>query len=183
MPTVIDNSRFRTLLRVYPAGAIRLLYDFHAKPLVAAATRMVRDRQVAVDIVHDAFMVVWDRRESLYDDKRSIEHYLMRVVKYKAIDHCCRQTRVKRLDDWLSVYGEPPAPDEPDDNEYDILELVRQRIQTFPRREKQCMLLKIDHRFSPDETAQMLMITRKAVERSLTSALKRLRKWGKSLKF
>lgn len=53
---------------------------------------------------------------------------------------------------------------------------LRNLIKNFPRRERECLLLKLDEELSLDEIAARLKVSRKAVERSLTSANKRLRR-------
>lgn len=53
---------------------------------------------------------------------------------------------------------------------------VRQLVEKFPKRERECLLMKMDEGLSTEQIAERLNITEKAVERTVTSAYKRLRK-------
>jgi len=181
MFALIDNSRFRKLLQVYPAAAVRILYQLYYKNLFSIALRMVRDKDAADDIVQDAFLAVWANRKKLGDHDRSIEHYLVRIVRNKSVTHYYKHARMQSLDKMLEV-GSPvlstfEISNEPVNGKAEIAQQLRSIISTFPKRERECLLMKIDHKMSVGETAHSLSITPKAVERSITSAYKRLRKW------
>jgi DNA-directed RNA polymerase specialized sigma24 family protein len=47
-------------------------------------------------------------------------------------------------------------------------------LSGFPRRERECLLMQVDGEMPVKEIARRLKISKKAVERSLTSAKKRL---------
>ena len=60
--------------------------------------------------------------------------------------------------------------------ELEISREIREIISTFPRREKECLLMKIDKEMTTEQIAVELNVSKKAVERSVTSANKRLRR-------
>lgn len=88
MSAKIDNNRFRELLFAYPAKAIELLYEAYYSGLIRLALKLTRDEIAAEDIVQEVFLYVWKNHKRLgqYHDQ-SIEHYLARAVRYKAISH------------------------------------------------------------------------------------------------
>lgn len=68
-------------------SAIDILYSRHASTALGLAVRIVRDRQVAEDVVRDAFVAFW-RRAALYDGQRGApREWLLGLVRERAIDH------------------------------------------------------------------------------------------------
>lgn len=182
MPAVIDNERFRKLLRSYPAGAVELLFGIFNKSLVTFAYSLTHDPDAAKDIVQDTFLHVYANNVKLSNHhERSIEHYLVQIVRFKSISYY-RKVRHLSLDDLL-FHDDLPAGHRQNSVEADLIEkeIVRQVhevVITFPKRERECLLMRFEDDFGIDEIAQRLRISRKAVERSITSAKKRLRKWA-----
>src|SRR6476469_2181832 len=86
MPGVFDNERFRKLLLTVPVKAIELLYDHYSESLFRLARNLTKDEVASRDIVQETFTLIWEKRNQLANyHERSIEHYLVRVVKYKSI--------------------------------------------------------------------------------------------------
>jgi len=86
MGIVTDNERFRILLRNYPVQALELVYKLYYKSLLQIAWNLTRDSDAAKDIVQDAFMVLWaDRKKLSKFNEKSIENYLVRIVRNKAV--------------------------------------------------------------------------------------------------
>jgi RNA polymerase sigma-70 factor (ECF subfamily) len=179
MSGVFDNARFRKLLLTVPVKAIELLYDHYYKNLFSLARSLTRDEVVSKDIVQETFVLVWEIRKDLATyEGRSIEHYLVRVVKYKSITSY-RQS-IKEINDKISyVNGHKVNMTEHSVEEkivrLELLEEIRKVIKTFPKRERECLLMRIEDEMSPGEIAEELKVTKKAVERSLTSGMKRIR--------
>ena len=60
--------------------ALGVLYDRYASLCLAAALRVVADREVAEDLVHDTFVAVW-RKIDKFDPRRgSLRSWLLTVV-------------------------------------------------------------------------------------------------------
>lgn len=185
MSTVIENEQFRNLLRSRPAEAVVQLYTVFGKKLLNYATMLTQDDDVAKDIVQDAFLQVLSNSKQLSNyHELSIEHYLAKIVRYRSISHYKRVRHV-RLDTLLfpedRTGGAPDNPIEKSIIEQEIIAEIRSLIATFPPREQECFLLMIDHNLNLDLVAERLNIGRKAVERSVTSARKRLREWAAKL--
>lgn len=163
---------------VRPEKAIEILYERYADILIILAESYVHDRKAAEDIVQETFIHIWEQHRKLgQPDDRSIEHYLVRVVRNKAITCYNKQVRQNRVNAvQMNGYGQPEVSVEARWIDLEINRQIRSIILTFPGREKQCLLMKLDDEFTTQQIAESLSVTRKAVERSLTSAYKRLRK-------
>lgn len=61
-------------------------YDEHSPAMLAAATRVLRDRAAAEDVVQDVFIALW-RRPSAYDPRRGpLGSYLTMMARSRALD-------------------------------------------------------------------------------------------------
>ena len=181
MSGVVDEERFRNLLLSFPAKAIVFLYDQYYHSLIKIARGLTHDQSASEDIVQETFVHVWENHKLLgQHHDRSIQHYLVRVVKNKSISY---YKRMLERQEQKAIYLNGQRLDTRDHSiETDIIQLeinheLRRIIVTFPRREKECLLMKIDEEMTLDQIAKRLNVSKKAVERSLTSANKRLRQY------
>lgn len=180
MATVIDNIRFRKLLRAYPIKAIELLYDLYFKRLVRLATSLTHDSESAEDIVQETFLNVWIKRVELSEDHESLfEQYLVSVVRNKAISF---YNKTKLENNAYSNAMTNQAHTNTGTIENDIIQgervnEIRRVIARFPKTERECLQMNIDKGMTIDQIADHQGVTRKAVEGSLTRARKRLREW------
>lgn len=181
MSGFIHSDRFRKLLLALPQKAIALLYERYYDALVSISDGLVHDRKAAEDIVQETFIHVWEKHRKLgQPDRRSIEHYLVKVVRNKSISWYKESLRHRTyrfvavregmlVNEAASVESQWIGKEMSDE--------IRMFIATFPRRETECLLLRIDEALTTQQIANRLNVSRKAVERSLTSANKRLRKY------
>jgi RNA polymerase sigma factor (sigma-70 family) len=140
---------------------------------------ITKDEDNSKDIVQEAILYIWThRKEFSKDHQTSIQHYLVKIVQSKSLSYF---RKVEHLDvDELSLQNHPVdfTTYEMATVEAEILQQIRDVIATFPKRERECLLMQIDDGMNPDEIASHFKVTRKAIERALTSAVKRLRKWA-----
>jgi len=176
----IDDQRFRKLLHAYPMEAIELLYDLFYKKLFSIAVKLTQDSNAARDIVHDTFLTIWDKRKQVSKGhEKSIEHYLTRIVRNKSVSHFKRRKHLSLED--LIYMKSVTIEENPVEAKLINAELrieLRKVIATFPKREQECILMKIDGELSLDQIAAELKVSRKMVEKCQTKAMKRLRKWA-----
>lgn len=178
MPGPLDNHEIRKLLLRFPGKAIKHLWHQHHKGLVKIAFNLTHDEDAAKDIVQDTFSQIWVNARQLGNYRgRSIEHYLARIVRNKSMTYYNEQVllskrRIRFADDLnLSEQsGEARVI------EVEVTQEILSVVALFPRRERQCLILKLEEDLSNAEISERLGVGVKAVERSLTSAKKRLRK-------
>ncbi|HEY9007449.1 MAG TPA: sigma-70 family RNA polymerase sigma factor [Ohtaekwangia sp.] len=181
MSIVTDNERIRKLLLSYPVGAMKLLYDEFHDSLLNISVYFTKDKEASKDIVQDTFYLVWKNREELgKHHERSIEHYLVRVVKYKSISYY-KKTRQLNIDKLKFIQDQSDsrgivAPFEFELLENQILTQIRNFVSTLPKRQKECFLMQADQGRTVEQIGHALGITPKAVEKNLTRAKKAIRK-------
>lgn len=66
--------------------ALGELYDRYASVALAVALRVLADRAAAEDVVHDAFVVIWQKIDRFDRSRGSLRSWLLTVVRHRAID-------------------------------------------------------------------------------------------------
>lgn len=66
--------------------ALRRLYDQECPRLLGVALRIVRERQAAEDVVHDAFVRIWTKAGSFDARRGSARGWMYTVVRHLALD-------------------------------------------------------------------------------------------------
>jgi len=67
-------------------GALKALYDAEARQMLGVALRIVRQRQLAEDVVQDAFIKVWEKAASFDPQRGSARGWLYSVVRHRALN-------------------------------------------------------------------------------------------------
>lgn len=80
------DARLAEQIRSGDSEALGELYDRYAATALATAMRVVRARDEAEDVVHDAFVAVWRKIDRFDADRGSLRAWLMTVVRNRAID-------------------------------------------------------------------------------------------------
>ena len=178
MQDPLDNLKIRKLLRSFPGEAVKILWNQYHNGLMRIAFNLTHDEDAAKDIVQDTFAHVWVNASKLSKyHERSIQHYLVRIVRNKSITYFHEQVllsgRKIRFADNCNISEQPI---ESRIIQIEVTEDILRMIARFPRRERECLTLKLDEELSNLEISSRLGVGIKAVERSLTSAKKRLRR-------
>jgi RNA polymerase sigma factor (sigma-70 family) len=138
----IDLTRSATVRSVEPGGApdedllrrlvagddqaFRELFSRYAATAHALAFRLVRQAQVAEEIVQEAFLAVW-RNPDRYDGTRgSVRSWLMGTVHHRAVDAVRREQAQRRRADQASGM-EPGIVEDPVDDLLAAIDLPRER--------------------------------------------------------
>lgn len=180
MAGFIENERFRKLLYAFPSKAIEFLYDQYYRSLVSIAKKYTHDQKASEDIVQETFLHVWENHKQLgQHHERSIEHYLVRVVKNKAITFYKRslQINVQKMEFFKEAPCSADLSIEDKIIKCEVENEIRHIIKTFPRREQECLMMKLNEELSTEQIALRLGVSKKAIERSITSGNKRLKKY------
>lgn len=79
--------------------ALGELYDRYASQAMAVAVRVVRDRGRAEDLVHDAFVAIWQKAGSFDATRGSVRGWLLTIVRNRAIDTVRRDRPTSDVDE------------------------------------------------------------------------------------
>jgi RNA polymerase sigma-70 factor (ECF subfamily) len=82
----LDDQFLAERLRSGDREALGMLYDRYASVAMAVAVRVVSDRQLAEDLVHDAYVAVWQKIDRFDPSRGSLRSWLLTIVRNRAID-------------------------------------------------------------------------------------------------
>ena len=181
MSAPINDAHFRNMLYSWPEIGLILLYENFYHKLLRIADMHTRDRQSSEDVLQEVFTDLWRRHKEIGRIcTEPIESYLVRAVQYSSISHYKKRIRTAECETQYYYTKADVFPDtlheQPIDpaNDQRLMKLI---AGTFPPRERDCLLLKMEG-LSGEEIARRLGVTKKAVERNLTRARKRFRRFG-----
>lgn len=90
--------------------ALRQIYEREARWLLGVALRIVRDRDLAHDVLHDAFLQIWQRAASYQRGLGSARGWIYTVVRHRALDVQRRSGRELPVGDDPAGLTEAHAP-------------------------------------------------------------------------
>ena len=113
----LSAARDRQLVRRIEGGdeeAFRSLFATYAPSAMALAVRVVRQTQLAEEIVQEAFLTLW-RSPGVFDERRgSVKAWLMTMVHHRAVDVVRREEAQRRRSDEMVVGVREEAEDPTD---------------------------------------------------------------------
>ena len=181
MSASVNDEHFRNTLYSWPEAGVILFYENFYHKLLRIADIYTRDRKSSEDVLQEVFTDVWKRHKEIGRMRdEPIERYLIRAVQYSSISHYKRRVRTADCETqyyYATTEARLHATAGPDNHCTDDRRLMKLIAGTFPPREKNCLILKMEG-LSVEEIARQLGITRKAVERNLTRARKRFKRFG-----
>ncbi len=78
--------------------ALKEIYDQEASRLLGVALRIVRRREVANEVVHDAFLQIWQKASTFDSARGSGRGWIYTVVRHRALNYIRDDTRETELD-------------------------------------------------------------------------------------
>ncbi len=160
-------------------------------PLCRYALKIVRNNDIAEEIVQDVFVSIWNRRIEL-NIETSLNAYLLSSVKYSCYNHL-RKKNLTIVDTDLTKesFTEQFISDTKADSQItqeELQQIIQNGIHELPEKCQQIFSLSREIGLSNKEIATELDISIKTVENQMTIALQKLRKhvikyWGAFILF
>jgi RNA polymerase sigma-70 factor (sigma-E family) len=172
--TAIASGAFPTTAR----GAVAALFSVHHRRLVGLASLLVDDREVAEEIVQDAFESLYRRWNGLRDPDSAVA-YLDRTVVYGARSTLRRRYTIRRTD-------LPPSQDSPSAEsrgiaqaEFDALSVA---VRGLPQRQREVVVLRFYLDLTEEQAARLLGISLGSVKthghRAIATLKQRMEGWA-----
>ena len=172
----LDDARLVARIAAGEEGAFVIAYDRHAGFVFGSVARFVGDREVAAEIVQDAFLTLWRRARQFDARSGSLLTWLLAIARHRAIDRLRAEGRrpgrdAVRLD---AFTGDGPGagdgrPDVPQElvagtstdpgtvaSRRWIQGVVRTGIAELPEHERQVILLGYGQDLSQSQIAKRL---------------------------
>jgi len=175
----IRDDELLALIRSGDEGAFEVLFRAHAIALRAFALEYVKSRDIAVEVVHDVFLRIWERRERL-EIRESFKAYIYRATRNRALDVVKRSALEQRyVEESMreSVAGETGAPASAQKilEQQDLAAAMERVVAEFPERRRMVFTLRWKSGLRYDEIAELMGTSTKTVENQMTRALRELR--------
>ena len=163
IPVRLDKSSFEALFRSFFPG------------LVLFAQKYVPDRDTAMEIVHNVFLNLWEKRESL-DMSTSLKSYLFRSVHNRCLNFIRDQKKFNRDGTLLEKLDNDQFTDASDLlEEQELEQRIFDSLRALPDRCRQIFSMNRFEGMKYAEIAAKLNISVKTVETQMSKALKILR--------
>ncbi|WP_243409076.1 sigma-70 family RNA polymerase sigma factor [Kushneria phyllosphaerae] len=94
-----DHGRLLVACAEGDQGALQTLYQLEGACLLGVVQRIVHDRAVAEDIIHDAFVNIWTRSHTFDAGRGSGRTWMFSVARHLALNHVRRQGREVTVND------------------------------------------------------------------------------------
>jgi RNA polymerase sigma-70 factor (ECF subfamily) len=182
MKTEIDkiggNAGNGTVLEQVPMTEITEIIKEREAPLLRYAGRLIRDSETARDVVQEVFIryvrISQDRGRNKIDN---IQAWLYKVTRNLCLDHL-KSKRVQLeipIDERIADFAGGESPDRTFEKE-DAMTLVRKKLMELEPRDREVVVLKIEHGRSYKEISEIMGITVTNVGFILHTAIKKLAK-------
>jgi len=171
MKAQTDVELFNDLFNRYRAGFVRFAESY------------VRDREVAENLISDAFVYYWEHRADIASGE-NLPAYILTVVKHKCLNHLRREKLSADITGRLRAYAEWDqaariASLEACDPQYlfsqEICEIIEQTLASLPEQTRRIFHMSRKEHLSQREIAAACGMTVKGVEFHMHKALAALR--------
>lgn len=100
-PTPFDHNAALAACARGDQGALQRLYERENRFLMGVALRIVRDRAAAEDVLHDAFMAIWNRASTFDPNRGEGRGWMCSIVRHGAINAVRASARTVSVDEEL----------------------------------------------------------------------------------
>lgn len=176
--TTLNATQSFELIEAFKAGdeaAFKTVFDGNYQRLFTFAFKLLKNREQAEEVVHDAFLNVWTQRDRL-DSTLPVLPYLYTATKRLALNSlrsiAASQRAVENL--WNTI-EEISNRTEEEIFSNDLQRITEKTIAILPRQQQQVFKMSRYEGLSYEEIAQQLNISKNTVRNHLSAALKSLR--------
>jgi RNA polymerase sigma-70 factor (ECF subfamily) len=173
------DSLWTNALRKGDERAFTDLFHAHYSGLLGYAGRILRDSEMANDVVQETFCRLYEHREQitialslkayLY---KSVYHACLDAIKHRRVEHAYIQREL--MDFYLSRVAQTPEAEMLLHDEA-IREELRKSVDRLPERCREVFLLSRQEGLSNKQVAERMSISEKTVEAQMSKAIARLK--------
>ncbi len=169
-----EISEIIRALRKGDRKAFRSVYDLYERKLFAFIYGYTKNEPLAKDILQEAFIILWNRRETLKPEN-SIKSFLFKIAYNTYIDRLRKkQNELNVLNQWR-YKRIVDAIDEDNETRSLRIEKIKNAIDSLPKRCKEIFLLCKYEGFKYSEISEILDISTKTVHAQMVKAYKLIR--------
>lgn len=171
-----DDKQLLERLKRGDKECFRILFERNAPVFLSFARRLLRDADVAEDVVQNVFMRLWIARERI-DVNRNLRNYLLVAVRNEIYCYL-RMAFNARRDSGDTLVGEMEDAASGLESELSARELeriVEQVVEKMPERRREIFSMSRRQHLSNAEIAERLGLSVRTVEKHIELALQEIR--------
>ena len=142
------------------------VYDYSNR-VCRFVDKLLMDSVVAKDITQEAYMRLWEKRDSV--DFEKVRAWLFTTAYRLSMDHIQRQKRFDREENIPEFWVEPENPD--------LKRIVNESLALLSEVQRSIVLLKDYEGYSYDEIGEMLNLSEQQVKVYLFRARKKVKEY------
>ncbi|HEX2586791.1 MAG TPA: sigma-70 family RNA polymerase sigma factor [Gaiellales bacterium] len=156
--------------------AFARLYDLYAGPAYSLALRVVRDRDLAADVVQEAFLAIWNQASKFDSSRGQPSTWILTVTHHKAVDTVRREER-RRADAIEEARDIPDASLPVEDQAWQGVarEQVRAAMSKLPDPHREVLELAYFAGYTQSQLAERLAVPIGTVKSRTFAAMNALR--------
>jgi RNA polymerase sigma-70 factor (ECF subfamily) len=164
-----------TELQTNGEAAFEKIYNLYSAELIAFAAKRLESLAEVKDILHDVFVDLWTRRETLRITT-SLRAYLYSMVRYKVIDHVRKNVRREYYTQMVRSLESRTDNSTLEQILYeDMTAIVESEIDKLPEKTREVFLMSRYQHKTVREIAEQMQVSEQTVKNQLSTALRRLR--------
>lgn len=177
----VDQAEYEKLLLGQLANgeeeAFTVLYDRYSTRLFQNILRLVKEEDVAKEVLQDLFLKIWESRSTI-DPQKSFRSYLYKIAENLVYDHFRKVSRDKKLTENLVISALANQSSTEETGVYEeSLHLIQKAIEQLPPVRRQVyMLCKLEGK-SYDEIASSLAISTSTISDHIVKANRFIKKF------
>jgi RNA polymerase sigma-70 factor (ECF subfamily) len=144
--------------------------------MVAFAKKYLKDIDLAKEIVHEAFLKLWEKRDEV-DTSKSVKSYLYTSVYNRSLNYIRDNKKFDKTEGKTELLEQAENWDSSNQMIADEIQAkITQTLDDLPEKCRQIFMMSRYEELKYKEIAEKLNISIKTVETQMTKALKALRK-------
>ena len=153
--------------------ALQVLYGRHHVRVYRFGLRLVRDEQVAEDLISEVFLDVW-RQAGKFEGRSAVSTWLLAITRFKALS-ALRKRKDAELDEETAAAIEDTSDDpEVTAQKKDTGKVLRQCLEALTPDHREIIDLVYYHEKSVEEVAEIVGIPENTVKTRMFYARKKL---------
>ena len=154
--------------------AYEKLFRMMKEPLLRFGFRFTRDKSLALDVLQDVFMKLWEKRSNL-EIKVSFKALLYTMVRNRALNMTRNRSRISYSSEMEWTPENTVQSVENSLNTSQLDDFFRKWIDELPPRRKEAFILSRYHAMSNFEIGEVMGLSKRTVDTHIVHALRYLR--------
>lgn len=159
MNTIVGDFDHEAALEACARGerfALRAIYEHESRWLLAVAQRIVRDREVAREVLQDAFLQIWQRASTYQRAFGSARGWIYTVVRHRALDVARRAGREICVGDDFDAVADAGALTDADVSHGADASSLKRCLESLDEQRRNCVVLAFVDGYTQDEIARKM---------------------------